>query len=52
MKRSNFPDRVEKRQAEAAERQAAYDELPDEEKWQRNPRRNPGHIANVSRDKR
>lgn len=52
MKRRNFPDRVEQRRREATERQEAYDALPDEEKWQRNPTRSPGHIANVSRDKR
>lgn len=52
MKRANFPDRVEKRQREAIERQAAYDALPDEEKWRRNPRRSPGHIDNVTREKR
>lgn len=49
MKRSNNPDRVEKRRREARERQEAYDALPDEEKWRRNPSRSPGHIANVKR---
>lgn len=51
-KRANFPDRVEKRRREATARQEAYDALPDEEKWRRNPRRSPGHIDNVTREKR
>lgn len=37
MKRSERPERKQQRRDEAAERQKAYDALPDEEKQRRNP---------------